>query len=189
MALARAVWLCTAVMFFGIGVGGIWVPGSARVAALRDRARSLDDAAARNDAIVRRSRALERIRSQVAADARRLAGRASSGALIAAALGTIAARARGAGVRLTSFDPDAQTSASNSIAAGPTPYPFEIGLRGDYRSILTFTRELTLDRVLIEVTRAELKVRDARRAGAPELDATLHVAIHPAPALSELEDK
>ena len=181
--VARVVWWLAGFVFVGIGIGLVWWPASAHIAAVRENAKELYDEANANQADVRRAATLRSARARIAADVGALTGQRSSGAATAAALHVLSARAKHFGVELRSVAPQEVPGAMLGPAARPAPdglIPIDmtVGLRGIFRNVVALLADLPRHQALLAVRDVSLQATDALHAGVPTLDVTVHATLY-----------
>lgn len=178
----RIVWIVTAAVFFGLGLGVIWWPASQRVATIKAQAKSLYDEANQNESDVQRAVQLRAIAKRISDDVRKLSGQRSQSAVIATTLRLLNQESRAHGIDVRSIVPAPVASASpppaqarlvDSTLVGTA---VEIDVRGRFRDLLAFVSDLPRHNVLIDVSDIDLADRGDRSLK-PVLGATIHATV------------
>ena len=177
----RIVWILTASVFFGVGLGIVWWPASQTIATIKAQAKSLYDEANKNEATVQHAAQLRAVAKRVADDVHRLSGQGSPSALTAATLVLLNRESRAHGIDVRSIAPAPGSSASpppnaaqaDDVLAGTA---IEIDVRGRFRDLLAFISDLPRHNVLIDVSDINLADR-GDRSNKPVLGATIHATV------------
>jgi Tfp pilus assembly protein PilO len=177
----RIVWIVTAAIFFGLGLGVVWWPTSQTIATIKAQAKSLYDEANQNESDVRRAAQLRAIAKRVSDDVRKLSGQASQSAVTAATLELLNRESRAHGIDVRAILPAPAASASPAAPQQPTESTlagtsFEIDTRGHFRDLLAFVSDLPRHNVLIDIDDIDLVDRGDRSLK-PVLGATIHATV------------
>ena len=177
----RVVWILTAAVFFGLGLGIVWWPASQTIAAIKAQAKNLYDEANQNEATVQRAVQLRAVAKRVADDVHRLSGQGSPSALTAATLALLNRESRAHGIDVRSIAPAPGSSASPAPNTAQTDNALagtamEIDVRGRFRDLLAFISDLPRHNVLIEVSDINLADR-GDRSNKPVLGATIYATV------------
>ena len=180
-ATIRIVWLLTAAVIFGIGIGLVWWPSSQAINALRAQAKSAYDEADQNDAEVRHAAELQAVERRVAEDVAHLSGRTSHSAVLAATLQLLYGEGRAFHVDVRSIVP-APAPSSTPIAEASsrgtlTGTPIEIDARGRFRDLLHFVADLPRHDVLVAIDNANL-AGGGDRSAEPILNARINATVY-----------
>ena len=170
----RIVWMLTAGLFLGGGVGIVWWPTSQTIAAIQSQAKALYDDANGNEAAVRHAAELHALAKRMAADVRALASQSSPSAVMATTLSLLDREAREFKVDVRSIVPTrTATPAPASLLNGA---PIEIDVRGRFSDLLAFVSDLPRHNVLIDVSDMSLD-EGGKNALAPVLNAKIHATV------------
>lgn len=172
----RIVWMLTATMFFGVGIGLIWWPSSQTIRAIRAQAKTLYDEGNQNESEIRRAAELRAVAKRVADDVRKLSRQESPSAVTAATLALLNRESRAHGVDVQSIAP-APASSPHSSDNALVGTAIEIDVRGQFRDVLAFISDLPRHNVLIDLSDASL-VDSGVRSAKPVLDAKIHASIY-----------
>jgi len=188
--LSRMVWTLNAALFFGVGVGLVWWPGSQTAQSLGNTARAYYDEASQNESEVRQGRRLHAIERGVAAELTRLSASERAGVATAGLLRLVASEASRYRVEVRSIVPSrvpdkAVSDQSGSSAIEPTA--LEITLRGKFSNVLAFISDLPRHDPLVEVQTASFSSA-VRQAATPSLDVTLLATLFRFRGLASPED-
>lgn len=178
----RIVWIVTAAVFFGLGLGVIWWPASQTIATIKAQAKSLYDEANQNESDVQRATQLRAISRRVSDDVRKLSGQRSRSAVMATTLGLLNRESRAHGIDVRSIvpapiasalpaPPQAQVDESTMVGTA-----VEIDVRGRFRDLLAFVSDLPRHNVLIDISDIDLVDRGDRSLK-PVLGATIHATV------------
>jgi hypothetical protein len=167
----RVAWLVVALVA-AIGFCAIVLPGEQRIAGMEQHAAALADLAERNEALVIRAASLERTRSRVLDEVRRLTGKGGSGRAAVGLLQVLDGEAKRSHVTIFGIAP----------AGGPASRPgaeddVDISLRGRYRDVIGAIADVPHHDVLIEIQGVSLARVDSRQLF-PSVDATIHAALY-----------
>ncbi len=178
----RILWILTAAVFFGFGVGVVWWPTSQTIATIKTQAKNLYDEANQNEADIARAAQLRTVQKRVSDDVRKLSGQGSQSAVTAATLALLNRESRTHSIDVRSIVPTSGTTASPSPAAARRAdsalvgTAIEIDVRGRFRDLLAFVSDLPRHDVLIDVSDINLVDR-GDRSSKPVLGATVHATI------------
>ncbi len=170
----RIVWMLTAAIFLGGGVGIVWWPTAETITAIQSQAKALYDEANENEAAVRHAASLHALAKRMADDVRVLSGQSSQSAAVAATLALLNRETRDFKIDVRSIVPaiTATPAASSSLSGTP----IEIDVRGQFRDLLAFVSDLPRHNVLIDVSDVSLGDED-QRSLRPVLDARIHATV------------
>ncbi len=188
----RIVWILTAAVFFGLGLGTVWWPASQTIATIKAQAKSLYDEANQNEADVARAVQLRAIQKRVSDDVRKLSGQGSQSAVTAATLALLNRESRTHGIDVRSIVPASGSTVSPSPAAARPAdsalagTAIEIEVRGRFRDLLAFVSDLPRHDVLIDVSDINLVDR-GDHSFKPVLGATIHATVFRYLGLAERE--
>lgn len=170
----RVVWMVSAALFVGGGVGIVWWPSSQTIASMQSQARTLYDQANANDVEVRHAAELRALAKRMADDVRALSGEDSQSATTAAALALLSHESRAFTVDVRSFVP--ATAATPAPGTSLVGTPVEIDVRGGFRNLLALVSDLPRHNVLIDVNDVSLD-DNGNRSATPVLSAKIHATI------------
>jgi len=161
----RVVWMVSAALFVGGGVGIVWWPSSQTIASMQSQARTLYDQANANDVEVRHAAELRALAKRMADDVRALSGEDSQSATTAAALALLSHESRAFTVDVRSFVP--ATAATPAPGTSLVGTPVEIDVRGGFRNLLALVSDLN-----------DVSLDDnGNRSATPVLSAKIHATI------------
>jgi hypothetical protein len=172
-AWVRVIWVLTAAIFFGIGIGAVWWPSAQAIASVRAQAKGAYDEANQNESEIRHAAQLRAVAERVSRDVSRLAGQDSESATTAMTLRILNAQSRKFGVEIGAIVPrsEAAPDAPNPGAVNNrlTGTEVEIDLRGRFRNVLSFVSDLPRHEVLIRINSVDVLQVDASRPDRPVL--------------------
>jgi Tfp pilus assembly protein PilO len=170
----RIVWMLTAAIFFGAGVGMVWWPSSQAIGAIQSQAKALYDEANENEVEIRHAAELHALARRVTDDVRALSGRGSESAAMAAILALLSREARAFKIDVRSIVP-----ATTAIPVASTPLagvPIEVDARGHFRELLAFVSDVPRHDVLIDMSDISLD-GEGNHTPSPVLSAKIHATL------------
>jgi Tfp pilus assembly protein PilO len=184
----RIVWMLTATIFFGLGLGMVWWPTLQTIGAIEAQAKTLYDEANQNESEIQRAAQLHAMAKRVADDVHQLSGQGSASAITAATLTLLNRESRSYGIDVQSIVPAPASSLSQAPASrGPQTSqpaydalvgtPMEIDVRAHFRDLLAFISDLPRHNVLIDITDVSL-VGSGDRSPKPVLGAKIQATIY-----------
>jgi hypothetical protein len=175
--LARIVWMLTALVLIGIGVGLVWLPSSQVIAQRQLRAVQLYQQARDNERRVAAAAQLRRAEGNIAADVRALGPARDESALMTDFLRVLDADSHRMHVEVLAIAPGAEAA-----SAAATPSNALIGtalvfdLRGRFRDILALIGDISAHDVLVHVDAATLSIA-SRTTPRPLLDCDVQATL------------
>ena len=179
-ASVRIVWMLTAAIFLGPGVGLVWWPASQTITGLKAQAKSLYDEANQNEADVRHADQLRSLAESISNDVHALSGQGSESAMTAATLSLLNREAHVFAVDVLSIVPapsSAPVQASRaSVDNRLQGVPIEVDVRARFRDVLAFVSDLPRHNVLIDLHDVNL-ADEGDRSATPVLRVKIHATI------------
>jgi Tfp pilus assembly protein PilO len=179
---ARMIWIATAAVFLGVGVGVVWWPASQNIAQLKGQAQHLYEQAEENQTDVRHAAQLRAVAKRVVQDVQALSGETSSSAVMATTIKLLGAESSRFKIDVQSIVPEPSSGSQTpmpdrSLASEALEgMPIELGLHGSFRQLLALISDLPRHDVLIDVQDVDLLADDD--SNSPLLNAKLHAIVY-----------
>jgi hypothetical protein len=184
----RAVWAFNVVLFLGVGVGLIWMPGSSEAAALDAAARAFYDQAVRNEAEVRQADRLRVLERRLRDDLREITPAQGAAQETVDVVRLLASEAAAHHVDIRGISPGVPDVTATGDSGPLIPVRLDVSLRGRFANVVALLSDIPRHRVLVEVDGITLASSE-QRTMVPLLDVTLHATLFRVAKSMHLEER